>query len=828
MSSERRQAKCWRCLWPLCVTLILASVASSESRPLSVTRKNARLWKDTRAPPRAALSLETETDPRTGTGTGTALGSEDTIRPLNYKDVMETVEGWGANAMYRPFLRVVDAYKLADDWPRSLSCPTFTGDKGEDRAPCVSPIARLTRFLPEDGRGGEVQNGGVNYDGLGTWKPGLLFSGTVHGDERVGAVAVMELAKLLLSAATSGSIPQQKSTNETALVEKPAGDRSSAEVLSEVYTSYLKWLLTKRDFWILPFANAWGYAENKREENGIDVNRDFPYLNTQCFRSNAARIIDRVLHLRVFSAGVTFHGGMRSLTYGWGSPNHLTLADPVPEGAIESVSDGVSNSVSNGVSDRVVGGGRRSVSAECPDHEAQRQTALAMQEAAGTFDPLESSHLRARDATQFPRKTQEPGTAPGTGIGIGTGTGKEIGTGLAASAKEYYYLPVAQTNDLVYPVRGGLEDWAYAGGWEGAPSPIGPCPASLALRSNGSRSLDPLSEDPPFEDPHLKMPFFLTEVDDSKAPEIFAYGRSSDILAANAETARRAGHVPRLVRSMLRLAELVEPEPLFVVVSAASLLPRIEKAALSRPLSLAKPDLTDQGLSLSSSNADDTIWIWNDTKRLLPILEEALGASNLRAEAEASARASHTVERGGKGEVENKSGAGDSHVAEEAESFLVIFPMGCVHMNAFTARQGHRLLGTYRGSFPCINLFASPPFLLQAILVPVLAYRGNDLVDDFDRKFSVAALFDQDWLKQRRPEPRRPPVSHLALARASPLARETARKFRSKAPISVVEKEGAEPEAMDDLTRLGEVSESVQPYRYVPHQEQASQWPVRQ
>ena len=34
--------------------------------------------------------------------------------------------------------------------------------------------------------------------------------------------------------------------------------------------------------------------------------------------------------------------------------------------------------------------------------------------------------------------------------------------------KEFQY-PKGKMNDLVYPVRGGFEDWAYSASWEGYP-----------------------------------------------------------------------------------------------------------------------------------------------------------------------------------------------------------------------------------------------------------------------------------------------------------------------------------------------------------------------
>ena len=79
--------------------------------------------------------------------------------------------------------------------------------------------------------------------------PTVFFSGTLHGNERVGPTATTEFATWLL----------------------------------EMYRrdSWAKLLLDTRDIIIVPAANALGYARNTREEGNVDPNRDFAWDQVQ-------------------------------------------------------------------------------------------------------------------------------------------------------------------------------------------------------------------------------------------------------------------------------------------------------------------------------------------------------------------------------------------------------------------------------------------------------------------------------------------------------------------------------------------------------------------
>ena len=64
----------------------------------------------------------------------------------------------------------------------------------------------------------------------------------------------------------------------------------------------------------------------------IDINRDFPYMvkNTECMRTIGARVVNELFISHLFSLSLTLHGGTESLTYPFGSPNHLLESKPIP------------------------------------------------------------------------------------------------------------------------------------------------------------------------------------------------------------------------------------------------------------------------------------------------------------------------------------------------------------------------------------------------------------------------------------------------------------------------------------------------------------------
>ncbi|GLD97563.1 hypothetical protein PINS_up006253 [Pythium insidiosum] len=172
-------------------------------------------------------------------------------------------------------------------------------------------------------------------------RPEVFFSGALHGDERVGPTTTVELIALIASSATAYA----KGPNE-AIAEPPLTTQR-----------WLHELVNTRSIVLTPMTNAYGYAHEKREELDIDPNRDYNYLakGPECMQAMTSRVVNELWRDHVFQLAVTFHGGMRAVSFEWGSPNHY-------------------------LSSR-----RRQRSEKSPDHTAQSQLANTLATYAGTF-----------------------------------------------------------------------------------------------------------------------------------------------------------------------------------------------------------------------------------------------------------------------------------------------------------------------------------------------------------------------------------------------------------------------------------------------------------
>lgn len=151
-------------------------------------------------------------------------------------------------------------------------------------------------------------------------RPDVFLSGALHGDERVGPVAILEVAKLLALAASCES-GQATGSNEC---------NNFYSNFTARQAGWLARLVATRRIVILPAANAKGYHLNNRYEkyvydNGstlsIDPNRDFSFDNSpsNCMRSIAARSINELFHEYLFQMSMTYHGGIESISFEWGA-----------------------------------------------------------------------------------------------------------------------------------------------------------------------------------------------------------------------------------------------------------------------------------------------------------------------------------------------------------------------------------------------------------------------------------------------------------------------------------------------------------------------------
>ena len=120
----------------------------------------------------------------------------------------------------------------------------------------------------------------------------------------------------------------------------------------------------------------------------------------------------------------------------------------------------------------------------------------------------------------------------------------------AGKFKSHRY-PVGRMNPLVYPVHGGMEDWAYAGSWDDR-SAVNPCIQTNSLIGNY-----PI-EKTTYNDAQLRAVNVLVETWDAKKPLQSELGSNSvdSLLTVEGEG---DGHVPRNVRLALSVLDLVEP-----------------------------------------------------------------------------------------------------------------------------------------------------------------------------------------------------------------------------------------------------------------------------
>jgi len=297
----------------------------------------------------------------------------------------------------------------------NTACPTF-GTCGSASEPCRQYVAVVTN------------NGTLHLEG--GERPEVFFSGAVHGNERVGPTATVEFARLLVRNYLNGS------------------------------NAWLRRLVDTRIVSIMPSANAYGYAHNRRTEGMVDPNRDFPYGNQpdECMKTTAARAINEMYRDHLFQLALTFHSGMKAIAYEWGSPNH-------PRGRDISPDDG----------------------------------------------------------------------------GFRT-----VGNILHRYASNGYYPNAGPMNTIVYPVTGGMEDWAYAASWDSSYAPtcrplsFGGYPESKTQYSSDM----------------LRAFNILIETSNIKAPPT-NLGASEHVLQGSGSS--HDGHVARNLRICLAMADLVRP-----------------------------------------------------------------------------------------------------------------------------------------------------------------------------------------------------------------------------------------------------------------------------
>eukprot|EP00977_Amphora_coffeiformis_P020019 scaffold7805_cov153-Amphora_coffeaeformis.AAC.3 len=124
-------------------------------------------------------------------------------------------------------------------------------------------------------------------------------------------------------------------------------------------------------------------------------------------------------------------------------------------------------------------------------------------------------------------------------------------------------------NDLVYPVRGGMEDWAYAGSWD--PDRVVQCKPTTYGGYPASQTK--------YDDATLRAFNMLVETSNNKMPKNYL-GSTVDVLSA---TQAENGHIARNLRLALLAIELVQPWAAFrqvnEVVLTDDIIPHLDRGA---------------------------------------------------------------------------------------------------------------------------------------------------------------------------------------------------------------------------------------------------------
>jgi len=240
-----------------------------------------------------------------------------------------------------------------------------------------------------------------------------------------------------------------------------------------------------------------------------------------------ARLVNELFIDHVFSLALSLHGGTESLTYPYGTPNHLK------------------------------------------DQKVPKIPAKYEFE-NGKFN-LKNKDKLNESVKIFKNKTYE--------MYVGNSTNAPDYNSITSIAEtatkhttdnEKHQYKIGDMSGMVYSVTGGMEDWAYSGSWEGSPIITQPCtPTTYSQYDSKKTNYDTYHKDA------LKSIMFLLEVSNDKVPEQKLLGRRNlDCiinLRSNAFFNQITkdkefcldeyidGYIPRIIRLSLTLIDLLTP-----------------------------------------------------------------------------------------------------------------------------------------------------------------------------------------------------------------------------------------------------------------------------
>jgi hypothetical protein len=157
-----------------------------------------------------------------------------------------------------------------------------------------------------------------------TERPQVLLSGALHGNERIGPTTLVELATFLLGRYRIDPWIKRLLDTRVVVIVPAANGIGYYEnrYLPEPATSLAHSASARRQASYHPtFLTR---VRDRREELGVDPNRDFAYDTTaqNCMRTVAARALNELWRSSAFAFAVTFHGGDNLLAFPWGDTAH--------------------------------------------------------------------------------------------------------------------------------------------------------------------------------------------------------------------------------------------------------------------------------------------------------------------------------------------------------------------------------------------------------------------------------------------------------------------------------------------------------------------------
>eukprot|EP00590_Aulacoseira_subarctica_P005026 CAMPEP_0172432904 /NCGR_PEP_ID=MMETSP1064-20121228/65515_1 /TAXON_ID=202472 /ORGANISM="Aulacoseira subarctica , Strain CCAP 1002/5" /LENGTH=707 /DNA_ID=CAMNT_0013180519 /DNA_START=21 /DNA_END=2144 /DNA_ORIENTATION=+ len=150
--------------------------------------------------------------------------------------------------------------------------------------------------------------------------------------------------------------------------------------------------------------------------------------------------------------------------------------------------------------------------------------------------------------------------------------------------------PFGDMNSLVYPVNGGMEDWAYAASWD--KSHTRPCDPKTYNGYTQDRTI--------YEDGTLRTFNMLVETSDSKEPPIEELGSNEDLFSPDGAG---NGHVSRNIRLSLLAFDAVQPYVTLTGVNGSDILDIDAVPHLQRTL-----EKCSHAVQVSNSDAVEVEW----------------------------------------------------------------------------------------------------------------------------------------------------------------------------------------------------------------------------